>query len=185
MVMNLRFSTIAQAFFWSIFAGVTGIGIGLGAAFPPLNYVAAPFVCPGGTMTNTTQGYTVSPVESVTTVSLYCVEATTGSRREVGMFPTVLYSGVMYGLVIFAVVVVIMVTTANNRQARPPAEFVEAPGLNRGRSGGMRQQNRTGVRAGSTGDPEARLEKLRDMLSSGLITQQEYDQKKREILEEM
>ncbi len=34
-------------------------------------------------------------------------------------------------------------------------------------------------------DPKARFLKLKDMLSSGLITQQEYDQKKKEILEEV
>lgn len=34
----------------------------------------------------------------------------------------------------------------------------------------------------STDDPKAKLEKLKDMLNSGLITQQEYDIKKNEIL---
>src|SRR5512135_3578869 len=100
MVMNMKYSKIASLFFWGIFSGVIIVGIGLGVAIPALNYIAGPFVCPGGHMTNTSQGYTVSPVESVTTVSLYCVDAT-GNSTEVGMFPTVLYSGVIYGLIIF------------------------------------------------------------------------------------
>ena len=34
-------------------------------------------------------------------------------------------------------------------------------------------------------DPKARLQKLKGLLSSGLITQQEYDEKKKEILEDV
>jgi hypothetical protein len=190
MVMNIRFSAIAQAFFWSIFSGIIGIGIGLGAAIPPLNYVAAPFVCPGGTMTNSTQGYTVSPVESVTTVSLYCVDKATGSATEVNMFPTVLYSGVIYGLVVFAAVLALMLISANRRGARQSATYTDSLAPNRmqgqaSQSPVMRQQDPMESRSARAADPRARLEKLKEMLSSGLITQQEYDQKKKEILEEL
>lgn len=39
--------------------------------------------------------------------------------------------------------------------------------------------------AGSQNDPKAELEKLKEMLSSGLITQQDYEKKKSEILSRM
>jgi hypothetical protein len=190
MVMNMKIGTIAQAFFWCLFAGVIGIGIGLGAAFPPLNFIAAPFVCPGGSMTYSSQGYTVSPVESVTTVSLNCVDAATGSATEVNMFPTVFYSGLIYGLIIFVVVLVIMAISANRRKAPQLETYADSPGTVRAKekapqAGGLRRQDLMQAVAASTTDPKVRLEKLKDMLSSGLITQQEYDQKKKDILEEM
>ncbi len=189
MVMNVKLSSLASTFFWCIFTGVIGIGIGLGAAIPPLNYIATPFVCPGGTMTNTQQGYTVSPVESVTTVSLYCVNAA-GSETEVGMFPTVLYSGVIYGVIVFLVVFLIQVIAANRGGASGADTSTEAAVMNRviearARNAGMQQQAVLRSLQPSGGDPKARLEKLKQMLSSGLITQSEFDQKKKEILAEM
>ncbi len=46
--MKLKTSTLIWVFIWSLFMGVTAISIGVGAAYPPLNYIAAPVVCPGG-----------------------------------------------------------------------------------------------------------------------------------------
>ncbi len=37
----------------------------------------------------------------------------------------------------------------------------------------------------SASDPQSKLEKLKEMLISGPITQQEFEQKKKEILEKM
>ena len=38
---------LVEGFFWSIFIGVVGISIGLGAVYPPVNYVAILFPKPG------------------------------------------------------------------------------------------------------------------------------------------
>ena len=52
--MKITTSTIGwgiAAFVWSIFMGVTALSIGVGAAFPPANLIAKPFVCLNGQMT--------------------------------------------------------------------------------------------------------------------------------------
>ncbi len=106
--MKPNWSTLAWVFFGSLFAGVFICGIGLGAAVPAINYVAAPIVCPGGQMTSSSQSYTVSPTTSGDVVSLYCVDKSTGSATPVYMFPTVCFSGLIWGVLIFVVIYAFM-----------------------------------------------------------------------------
>lgn len=107
--MSLKPSTIIWTFIWCIFMGITVGSFALGAIFPPSNYVAQPFVCPGGHMDSTSQDYTVSPVESGSVITMYCVDGSTGARTELGLFPMSLYSGTIYGLLLFFIVLLGMV----------------------------------------------------------------------------
>jgi len=116
--MNLKMSTIIWTFIWSIFMGITVGSIGIGAAFPPANLVAKPFVCPDGQMQLTTQGYQVSPVENVTTLTWYCVDGITGAKTELGIFPMSLYAGAIYGFLLFLIVLLVMVIRANRNSAQ-------------------------------------------------------------------
>jgi hypothetical protein len=95
--------------------GVTAISIGVGALFPAMNLVAKPFVCPGGQMTLTSDYYQVSPVENVTTLTWYCADAKTGVKTELGIFPMSLYAGVIYGLLLFFVILLGMVIMNRNK----------------------------------------------------------------------
>ncbi len=104
--MKLSGSTLFWIFLWSIFMGITAISIGFGAIFPSMNRIAGPFVCPNGKMELTTQDYQVSPTESGTILNWYCVDQKTGDRTELGIFPMSLYAGVIYGLLLFVVIVV-------------------------------------------------------------------------------
>ena len=97
--------------------GITAGSIGIGAAFPPANYIAGPFVCPGGQMQLTTQDYHPSPVETVTTLTWYCVDGKTGAKTELGIFPMSLYAGSIYGLLLFLVLLLGMVLIRNNKSA--------------------------------------------------------------------
>lgn len=114
--MNLKTSTIIWTFIWCLFMGITAISIGLGALFPPMNYVAKPFVCPGGQMQVVSREYHPSPIETVTTLTWYCADAKTGSKTELGIFPMSLYAGAIYGLLLFAVVLLGMLVLANRRR---------------------------------------------------------------------
>jgi hypothetical protein len=116
--MNLKTGTVIWIFIWSIFMGITAGSIGIGAAFPPANYVAKPFVCPGGQMQLTTQNYQPSPVESVTTLTWYCVDGTTGAKSELGIFPMSLYAGAIYGVLLFLIIILVMVILTNRRAAQ-------------------------------------------------------------------
>jgi len=93
------------------------------------------------------------------------VDATTGAQAELGVFPLVLYSGTIYGLAVFVVVMAILLL----RPERKPA----------------RSQERAAPLPARAEDPKAKLEALKEMLSTGLITQEDFDQKKKEILGRM
>ncbi|HEY9153118.1 MAG TPA: hypothetical protein VIN60_09560 [Anaerolineales bacterium] len=107
--MNIKISTVVWTLLWSLFMGVTAISIGFGAAFPPLNYVASPFVCPAGKMTLSEQGYTVSPVENVTTITWYCINKSTNIKTELSIWPMSIAAGLIYGALLFLIILLVMV----------------------------------------------------------------------------
>lgn len=115
--MKINWGSLAWVFFGSIFAGIFIIGIGLGAALPSLNYVASPLVCPGGQVTSSSQSYTVSPTTSGDTVSLYCVDKATGSATPIYMFPTVCFSGLIWGFLIFVAIMLFVYFSGRRRPA--------------------------------------------------------------------
>jgi hypothetical protein len=127
--MNLKASTVIWVFLWCIFMGITVGSIGVGALFPSTNLIAAPFVCPGGTMQNTSQYYQVSPVESVTTITWYCVDGKTGAKTELGLFPMSLYAGAIYGLVFFLVVLLGMAILGQHKKNIEPRQEVLSAGI--------------------------------------------------------
>jgi hypothetical protein len=100
MTTNVGFGKILAVLGICIFAGVVIIGIGIGAVYPPINYVASPLVCPNGTMTNTRERSTASRNRHGEAVSLFCVDDETSVKAEVYVFPTVIYSGLIYGSII-------------------------------------------------------------------------------------
>lgn len=82
-----------------LFMGITAISVGLGAAFPSINQIAQPVVCPGGTMGVDSHRYVPYPGKTVITRNWYC--ETSGERSELSMFPIALVSGGIYGLGLF------------------------------------------------------------------------------------
>jgi len=98
---------IIVGFIWSIFMGVIAISLGFGSAFPSMNYIAKPFVCPNGQMQVQYQNYQVSPVESGSVITWYCVDAQSGYKMELNPFVINVYAGLFYGVVLFLVVLII------------------------------------------------------------------------------
>ncbi len=90
---------------WCLFMGVTAISIGFGAAFPALNQLAKPVVCPTGDMRVDEQTYRPSPGTTVTTMDWMCVDKQTGEAQPVNELTMFLFNGVIYGLVLFGVIV--------------------------------------------------------------------------------
>ncbi len=101
--MSLKAGTLVVILIWFLFMGVTAISIGFGAAFPPLNLIAKPFVYPAGKMDLSEQTY--NPYPGNTTITWYCTDAASGTKTELGIFPMALYAGVIYGLLLFVVIV--------------------------------------------------------------------------------
>jgi len=90
---------------WSLFMGVTAISIGFGAAFPALNQLAQPVVCPNGTMRVDEQTYRPSPGTTVTTMDWMCVDKKTGEAQPINEMSMFLFNGLIYGFVLFGVIV--------------------------------------------------------------------------------
>jgi len=85
---------------FSIFLGFTGVAMGLGSRFPELNFIAKPFTCPGGQMTYT---QSISEIGTATywTATWFCLEEQAGANTELNSDTVFLYSGSIYGLVLF------------------------------------------------------------------------------------
>lgn len=167
----MKLSTVLWIFVWSIFMGVTAISIGFGALFPSMNRIAKPFVCPRGEMEYESQVYRPYPGKTVTTLTWYCADRETGARTELGIFPMSLYAGAIYGFLLFVVIVVAMWMFAG----RLPA------------STGQRRASRLDFNqnVGTTGDAASRLRELNRLRDTGLITEEEYQKKRAEIILEL
>lgn len=86
-----------------VFMGITAISVGLGTAFPSINQIAKPVVCPSGNMVQELRVYNPYPGKTVTSQTWYCVdEDGAGSKRQLSMFPISMFAGTIYGLALFA-----------------------------------------------------------------------------------
>ncbi len=85
-------------FIFSIFIGIIGIARGLGSIYPKLNYIAKPFVCPTQTMTHT-QNETQIGIDTYWSATWFC--------NETKIENISVYSGSIYGLILFVVLLVI------------------------------------------------------------------------------
>jgi hypothetical protein len=121
--MKIKTGTLVWTFIWCIFMGITVGSIGIGAVLPSANRIAKPFICPDGRMELVTQSYYPSPVETVTTLTWYCVDGKTGIKTELGIFPMSLYAGTIYGLALFVIVFIGMTIRANRRPAQQDAKL--------------------------------------------------------------
>lgn len=92
---------LAQGFLWSIFIGVVGISIGLGALYPPLNYVAKPFVCSAGQMTFEKRVEQATPSQTFYSADWYCTKGDAAAESEsISPFAA---AGIFYGVLCFPV----------------------------------------------------------------------------------
>jgi len=85
-----------------VFMGIMVISVGLGAAFPSINRIAKPVVCPNGNMIQESRLYNPYPGKTVNSQTWYCVDESGGSKRQLSMFPISMIAGTIYGLIFFA-----------------------------------------------------------------------------------
>lgn len=191
-------------FLWSLFMGVTAISIGFGALFPSMNLISKPFVCPNGRMEHVDQVYNPYPGTTITTITWYCIDAR-GGKTELGVFPMSLYSGIVYGLLLFFAIVIGLVILQNRRasstQAVDDTKSTDMTEINnlvdqaeqfRKRAEGFRERaeqfNKTA--AGShqqrlTGGAVAKMKELKELREADLISEEEYEKKRAKILEDL
>ena len=170
--MKLQTSTLLLTFIWCWFMGITAISIGFGALFPSMNLVAKPFVCPGGKMDLSTQTYNPYPGNTITTLTWYCVNETTGAKKELGIFPMSLYSGTIYGWLFFGIVLIGMWINAKRRQNAGLAV------INRTLENPVHQSY-------NSEHVVARMKELKELRAANLISEIEYEEKRAEILKSL
>jgi hypothetical protein len=171
MKLNLR--SLAFAFFCSQFVGIIIFSIGLGAAVPVLHRIAAPLVCSDGKMVSESEYYSYRPGESMTTLAWLCVNDKTGEKQDI-TFKAALVAGALYGVIFFVLYILIMLLKKPGRvDAREAIASVSHP-IEKFLDG--------------SSDPSQirqKLETLRELREAGLITEQEYEIKKVEVLREL
>ena len=183
------------AFVWSIFMGVTAVAIGVGALYPPLNKIAAPFVCPNGQMDFGEFTSNPLPGTTYTQITWYCEDNQTGEKTELEIFPMTLYSGAFYGLFIFGGVIIIWYFQ-NRRKFSFGRGVDTAPfepevqsryeGLPPNDSAAIFEAAaRNGARQKLAGDAVARMKELEELRAANMISESEYEQKRGEILAEL
>ncbi len=197
---------VLLVFVWSLFMGVTAIAIGAGAAYPPLNTIAGPVVCPGGQMTVESTVYRPYPGRTITTRDWFCTDPSTGAQRSLNFFEIDLASGLVYGLALFVLVVLFMwllpgvrASLSGEAPAEPQAQadpvlsaFQElkknyvrrVTGMDEAQLAQLEKTVRKARSGGGSpsGSSARRLKELENLRASNLITLAEYQQKRAEIL---
>ncbi len=184
--MKLKKSSLVLILIWSLFMGVTAISIGIGALFPSLNYISAPFVCPGGTMSVDQQTYNPYPGSTVTTATWYCTNGATGEKQELDMWSLSVPAGLIYGFLLFLVILVGMQILARrsvqktadrqaveNSKARFARDILTPEAQAELFQKGKSQEESTIARA--------KIEELRELRSANIIGESEYQRRVWEI----
>lgn len=144
----------------SLFIGVIICSIGFGALVPAMHKLSAPLVCRGEFEITTTR-YNVRPGETVWQHNIYCNDE--NGKREV-TFQSILATGILFSLPIFA-----WTLYASRRGINLP-KFYGTASLKKSKS---------------DESALARLSELTKMRDANLISEAEYQSKKKQIIEEM
>jgi hypothetical protein len=136
--------------------------------------VAAPFVCGGNTLDLHLDHYSYKPGQSGYVITWYCVDPN-GTRRDV-TWRIILAAGLVYSAALFFISLVWLLTAGRQQ--------VEAVGRIFGRSAPPVALE-LGREAADSRGLRRKLEELKELRDSDLITEQEYEQKKARLLDEL
>jgi hypothetical protein len=157
----------------SLFCGIVVISIGIGSLFPQINQIAKPIVCGSDVMEVKQHVYHYRPGETSWTINAYCVDSTTGVKKDVtGLVQLV--AGMIYS-VIPLITLIILSIIFRDKGDKTQNEYVSSPGL-----GSVQPYEHT-----ESNGMKEKLEKLKQLRESNLITEEDYQKKKDEILSRM
>jgi hypothetical protein len=160
-----------------------------------------------------TQTYRPSPGTTITTLTWYCVDAVSGDKKELGIFPMALYAGLIYGFILFIVIFLFMFIrfngspdtdpqTSNNRLEKANASLEQAKQFRAQAEEFREQAEQFRARAEQFSDPVdifrqpdtdksesqdalERMKELKKLRDANLISETEYQEKRTEILKEL
>ena len=158
----------------SVFCGVVIISIGFGSVITQLNYIAKPIVCGNNVMDVTQHVDHPEDGETNWSVSIECVDNDTGARTDVTGL-TQLVAGLIYSLLPMAGLVGLALLSWNKKQAQ-----VNSPIVN-GASEPPVHDDQENPQEEPDGI-ETKLARLKKLRENDLITEEDYQKKKEEIL---
>lgn len=207
--MRIGFSraTWLMALSVSLFIGVMIASAGT-ALYPPVTAIANPLIC-RGEIDYQSQNYSYRPGQRGVERYIYCLSGTGKEAREDVTLRAVFWSFVLYSAISFILLRLIVVPLLRRRfrRALSAMRVRSAPSFSRGgassaasvdvqdilaRVSEALEQGRGNVvvrnmsfgpdEPGGDDDVAARLAQLRQLRENGLITSEDYDNKKAEIL---
>ncbi len=160
----------------SLFIGIILIAVAAGSIFPRMNWtVAGKLVCGRGILEGPdVQTFSYKPGSVDMTTTYYCF--TQGEQRDITLL-TVLVAGLIYSASLYLITLVIgLVWKGNPLAAGQTAGQTSNPPAS---------SSPQGQEEDLSTERRKKLKELRDLHDSNLINEQEYEQKKKAILEEM
>ena len=113
--MGIRLRTVVWTFIWCLFMQVT-VGTIFIVAIPFTNYVAQPFVCPGGTFQQVAQNDAASgQAIPYTILNWYCVDKNAGAKTPVSDLSVIAYADAIFGVLFFLCLFLAMVLLVRNQ----------------------------------------------------------------------
>ncbi len=165
----------------SEFFGITVVAIGLGVVITPLLKIAAPFVCPGGDFLLESEMYSYKPGQTGVIRNWYCVTNPSVEPKDV-TFIAMLVAGIIYGLIIFILWTLFFSKKPNPQQLESILAMNNASAQQGMKLTQMKNANQMMQQAGEIAQ---RLKDLQELLDAGYITQQEFEEKRAEIIKQI
>jgi hypothetical protein len=160
MLTKLAF-TVGIALFLALMVGGVGPAI-----VPQAAFLAAPVVCANGQMTTESQTYYPEPGRTVVSRTWFCIDDT----GTLAQLPTLLPIAVCVGYAFVPAFFLILIFGRTSSETTMAGSPVDAPNV----SG-----------TGTAGTLDARLAELGRARDAGLITEEEFDSKRKEILDSL
>jgi len=160
---------------WGIcmFCGFVGISDGLASIFPPLDQVAAPIICGNQSLIIDQHTSSYRPGETNFSITAHCFDS---KQDQTG--PVQLVAGIIYSLVFLVIMIVLNIrySLTKKHSAADAGQAVPRPP----------RAKRT--RPADANPPESideKLAKLKQLREANLITDEDFEKKKAEILQDL
>lgn len=169
----------------SFFCGYVFFAIGMGSLFTELNQVARPFVCGNQPLEVDQHVNSYRPGETSWSIQAYCVTESGNRVERTGAVQLV--AGLIYSIAPFLILAALALRAMLARKKQEQDTYVsklKVPASPSTSAWDFSQPEPASV-APVSGTLESKLEKLKSLRESNLISAEDYQKKKDEILKEL
>ncbi len=166
--MKSKIGCLFWFFLFCWFIGAMVFSVGLGSFFPSINLVSKPLVCPHGKMEPQRHVYRPYPGTTIINVTWSCTDENSGTKTELSDSLVVLFSGAFYGVLLFVLALIAWPALTKGVPAESQAGIAGMPD-----------------KLGSSEDTLIRMRELKELRDGNLISETEYEEKRKEILKSL